>query len=574
MKKYATIIFLAIAALSAIAAEENKVTNAPGEKTVLDKASQKMPEHPLAPAEFRRPEGYKPVLYKHDLKQLKDLYSESVMEKARKEMSRVDAINAEGRWKPNGKSLDWHKCPEWFKDAKFGIFVDWGLWSLASWAPKRESGAMYPDWYELRIYSDFDNKSPYWGYRSYHVKNWGEDFQRDHFIPLFKAKKYDSEKLAKLFKDCGAKYVIPFTKHHSGFCLWPSSYTFRDTMDMGPKRDIVGELEKSCRKLDMKFGFYFSLSEWEYPIIDKDGNLANCSWNKIVPYSPAMEYKASGKVAVKDFVRDYIIPQAVEFIDKYSPDILWYDADWAEKASKLGGYDIAAYFYNVSKKPVAINDRYGLGEPDEIAGRFTKERPRKWLRTVRGDFYTDEFGDTSECINIENYHPWEACRGISQSYGNNWQDDETNVISEKEFITMFADIVARGGNLLLLINLDGQGAIPEIQRQRLEEIGDWLSSYGDAIYATRPLAPYTKGGVSYTQSKDGHTAYAIITNPSKEVFLEITPPKNAKVKTVNSKRILKWDYAEDGASERGIKVMLPENIAESELPVAISVEIK
>lgn len=103
-------------------------------------------------------------------------------------MRRIESVNKNGKWKPDGKSLDLHECPEWFKDAKFGIFVDWGFWSLASWAPKSRKGAMYPDWYELRMYSDFDSNSPFWGYRSYHVKNWGADFQRDHFIPLFQAK--------------------------------------------------------------------------------------------------------------------------------------------------------------------------------------------------------------------------------------------------------------------------------------------------------------------------------------------------------------------------------------------------
>ena len=555
-------------------AKTNSVTDAPGEKTASEELAEKMPEHPLAPLEYRRPGGYKPFLYKHNLRQISRLYSKELMDKARSEMERVDAVNSVGKWKPDGKSVDMHECPEWFKDAKLGIFVDWGLWSLSSWAPLRKSGAMYPDWYELRMYSNFNSKSMFWGYRSYHVKNWGEDFQRDHFIPLFRAKKFDSEKLTKLFKDCGAKYVVPFSKHHSGFCLWDSSYTFRDSVDMGPNRDIAGEFSDSCRRNGLKFGFYFSLSEWEYPIIGEDGKLYNCSWNKLIPYSEDMEYKASGKIAVKDFVREYTIPQAVEFIDKYSPDILWFDADWAEKASRIGSYDIVAYFYNVSKKPVAVNDRYGLGEPEEIEGKFSPERPRKWLRTVRGDFYTDEFGDTSECISVENYHPWEACRGISQSYGNNWQDGESNVLSEREFITMFADIVSRGGNLLLLINLDGQGGIPEIQRRRLEGIGRWLSKYGEAIYSTRPLSPYAKDGVFYTASKDGSTAYAIISDLKSEVFLRLLPPKNAELKNVHSKQISKWEYAEISGGEKGIKVFLDEDTLRSKLPVALSVKMK
>lgn len=552
---------------------DDTVTTAPGEITVAINP-QKIPNHPMAPAQYRKPTDYTPKLYKYNLKQISDIFSKDLIHKAQNQMRRIESVNKNGKWKPDGKSLDLHECPEWFKDAKFGIFVDWGLWSLASWAPKSRKGAMYPDWYELRMYSDFDSNSPFWGYRSYHVKNWGADFQRDHFIPLFQAKNFNPEKLVDLFKECGAKYVIPFSKHHSGFCLWPSSYTFRNSVEMGPKRDISGEIADSCRKNGLKFGFYFSLSEWEFPVLDKRGNLANCSWNKIIPYSADMEYKASGKIAVNDFVREYTIPQAVEFIDKYSPDILWYDADWSEKAAKLGSYEIAAYFYNVSEKPVAINDRYGLGEPEEIAGKFTKERPRQWLRTVRGDFYTDEYGDTSECINAENYHPWEACRGISQSYGNNWQDDENSVLSAKEFVALFADIVARGGNLLLLVNLDGQGSIPEIQMQRLKEIGKWLSLNGETIFATRPQAPYTKEGVSYTRSKDGSCAYAIISEPKSEIFLQLMPPKGAVLMLLESKSRVKWDYAKNIKGEPGIKVGLPKEAAASKLPVALSVKMK
>lgn len=565
--KYITILTSIFAFITSATA--TVVSDAPGE--VSNSSAQQMTELPTAPAEYSRPKDFKPELYKYNLKQLSEKYSDEMMARAQDVMRRVEETNANGKYKATAESIDSHKCPEWFKDAKFGIFIDWGLWSLASWAPKRVSGAMYPDWYELRMYSNFKKGSPFYRYRDYHVKNWGADFERDHFIPLFKAEQFDAKKLISIFKEAGAKYVVPFCKHHSGFCLWDSSWTFRDVMDMGPKRDITKEIVDACKKKDLKFGFYFSLAEWEYPILDDAGNMQSCVWVKPASYSPDMEYKASGKVAVKDYVRDYSIPQAVEFIDKYSPDILWYDADWAYKAKKFGSYDLSAYFYNVSKKPVAVNDRYGNGEPEEIKGKFTK-RPRYWLRTIRGDFFTDEFGDTSECIDINNYHPWEACRGISQSFGNNWQDDESNVITSKEFVVMFADMVARGGNLLFLINLDGQGAIPEVQMKRLQDIGKWLSKWGECIYATRPLSPFTKDGVSYTQSKDAKTGYAIIANPTEEVILPISVVEKSNIRAVNSKRILKWEYADDLMTS--VKVYLPSTMAGSELPVAIQFKIK
>lgn len=125
------------------------VTTAPGEITVAINP-QKIPNHPMAPAQYRKPTDYTPKLYKYNLKQISDIFSKDLIHKAQNKMRRIESVNKNGKWKPDGKSLDLHECPEWFKDAKFGIFVDWGLWSLASWAPKSRKGAMYPDWYELR----------------------------------------------------------------------------------------------------------------------------------------------------------------------------------------------------------------------------------------------------------------------------------------------------------------------------------------------------------------------------------------------------------------------------------------
>ncbi len=577
-KKYIALLSAMTLALGAVAAkpkQEVKELNAPGDISVLEKAAEKFPDHPIAPAKYRRPEGYTPHLYKLNLQQISDAYSADTMKRGRALYDKVAQINKEGKWNANAQSIDKHKCPEWFIDAKFGIFVDWGLWSLASWAPKREKHAMYPDWYEYRMYNNYDSKSPFWGYKSYHIKNWGEDFKRDHFIPLFKAEEFDAEKLCDVFKDCGAKYVVPFLKHHSGFCLWPSSFTLRDVGDMGPRRDIAGELVEACRKQDLKFGFYFSTHEWEYPMLDANGKIQKLHLMKISDYEDDLEHKCSGKIAVKDFIKEYSVPQAIEFIDKYNPDILWYDYDWSDYATNLGVYEMSAYFYNKNEgvKEVAVNDRYGRGQPEELVGKFTKERPRKWLRTVRGDFYTDEYGDTSECIDPSKYHPWEACRGISQSYGNNWQDDASNVITTKEFISMFADMVARGGNLLLLINLDGQGAIPEIQKTRLLEIGAWLKKYGEAIYATRIIAPFATKEVAYTRTKDAKTAFAIVKEPKKEIEIAIVPLKDSKVYDVYTKEKLSWKLKDKYDASKGIIVELSDDLAKSELPIALKLKI-
>jgi alpha-L-fucosidase len=494
--------------------------------TVSGNGQQDNVELPDAPEEYRRPEGYNPVQhrYKYSLNELKDLYSEKIMQRAEKEYNRVYGVNYEGKWKPTAASLVRHQAPEWFQDIKFGMFIDWGLWSVGGWDVKKEKGAMYPDWYEHRI--DYNPDA-----EKYHDKNWGADFERDDLIPLFKARKYQPGQLVDIAIDAGMKYIIPFCKHHSGFCLWPSSYTHRDVGDFLDK-DLIKPLVDNCKDKGLKFGFYFSTDEWEYPVIDTDGQIITRKWSGIYePYSPKLETWATGKIAVKDFAKDYIIPQAVEFIDNYDPDILWYDGEWDTPMELLGSYDISAYFYNRAegRKEVAVNDRYG-----KINGhRF---------RSSIGDVYTSEYGDMHD--NNRAAHVWEENRGISQSFGFNWQDTENNVISSKAFVDMFVNIVSRGGNLLLIVNLDKDGALPQVQEKRLKDIGKWLKVNGEGIYSTRVYSVISENNVRFTRSKDNKTVYAISLEwPGKQLELKsVEPAKDSKIYLLGYSEPLKWNY--------------------------------
>jgi alpha-L-fucosidase len=486
----------------------------------------------LAPIQNRKHENYQLSKYKYSLEELKNNFSKEMMQLAKKQYEKVQETNNKGKWKPTPESIDTHTAPDWFKDAKFGMFIDWGLWSVAGWAPKKEKGAMYPDWYELRLDTDS-------AFIKYHEKNWGKDFKRDDFIPLFTALEYDPEKLVKLAADAGMKYVVPFSKHHGGFCLWPSSFTQRDACDMGPQKDLIKPIVESCKKQGLKFGFYFSVEEWEYPLLDAKGNIKPRFWEiKNRPSLEELEKRAGGKVPVKDFAKDYIIPQAVEFIDQYDPDLIWYDGEWTTDVNELGTYEISSYFYNQAegRKEVAVNDRYGI-------------KDGKRLRFERGDFFTSEYHSLTD-EKKKSTHAWEECRGISQSFGYNWQDTEENVISSKAFIDMFVDIVARGGNLLLIVNLDGQGALPKTQENRLLDIGKWLKVNGEGIYATRSYLQQAEGSVSYTQSKDGQYLYAIIKEwPGSELLLKgVNPVKDSKINMLGVDMPLKWINTKDGIS--------------------------
>jgi alpha-L-fucosidase len=517
---------------------------------VLGNQNKSKDEIPTALAEYRRPDGYNPLehRFKYSLKELQVNFSEKLMLDAEKEYNRILNVNSKGKWKPSPASLDRHHAPEWFQDIKFGMFVDWGPWAVGGWAVKRdEKHPMYPDWYEHRLDHDINCEK-------YHDKNWGTDFERDDLLPLFQAKRYQPEKLVDLAQEAGMKYLIPFCKHCSGYCLWSSAYTFRDSGDMIGK-DLMEPLVKRCKEQGLKFGFYYCLQEWEYPIIGRNNELLyrhsfdqhGVSADNYSPYVPKLETWSMGKIPVRDYVRDYAIPLATEFIDKFDPDILWFDAEWDAAAEVQGSYDIAAYFYNNAegRKEVAVNDRYGFAHGKSVRG-------------FRGDFYTSEYGLFMPEDRKFGY-VWEENRGISQSFGFNWQDTDENVITAKQFIDMFVDVVSRGGNLLLIVNLDAQGALPDIQERRLKEIGKWLNVNGEGIYSTRAYSVPREGSVCYTRSKDNKTVYAIsLDHPGKELTLKsVQPAEGSNIYLLGSNEPLKWS-CKDGITT----IVMPASLAE------------
>lgn len=507
-----------------------------------EKESQK--DVPLAPKQFRRPENFQPWSYKYSLQELKDNFSEEVMQSAAQRWEVINKVNEEGKYKPTTESINSHPTPEWFEDAKFGMFIDWGLWSIAGWAPQPLSGELqrtYPDWYENNMYTSF---------KDYHEKNWGSDFKRDDFIPLFQARDYDPEKLVQIAEAAGMKYIVPFTKHCTGFSLWPSSFTQRDVGDMGPQKDLIKPLVESCKQKGIKFGFYLCQEEWEYPLLNEKNEIVNRLWGgETEPYTKELEKKCTGKIPVRNFGRDYLAPLATEFIDRYDPDILWFDAEWSTTPEKIPSWEMAAYFYNRAegRKEVAVNDRFAADSWKNIRGTI-------------GDFYTDESGDMiSELAGKE--HPWEECRGISTSYGFNWQDTDKNVISSKDFIHMFVDIVSKGGNLLLITNLDGQGALPDIQEKRLKDIGKWLKVNGEGIYSTRAYTTTSEGTIRYTRSKDNRKVYAIATEwPGKQLKLKsVTPRAGSEIHMLGVEKPLQWSYEKAGGVTT---ILLPDNLQE------------
>ena len=486
----------------------------------------------FAPNQPHRPANFKPVVYPSP-QEMKEKYSDETMKRADELMRQVAATNEQGKYKPTWESLDSHQAPEWFLDAKFGMFIDWGLYSVAAYSP---SG--YPDWYLNRMMYDT---------KEYHDKTWGADFRQDDFIQLFTGKDFNAEHLTDVARAAGMKYVIPFLKHHDGFCLWDSSITKRNSVELGPKRDIAREWADACRKRNLKFGFYYSIDDWAYPVIDPDGKVDIRLWHignpdDLVKDTAAWDRRfITGKIPVRDFYDQYINAAAVEFFDKYDPDIFWGDGDWGGDISKRKFRPVISYFLNhaAGRKEVVFNDRLGecrgasKGDPYKVGGKVPG--------VTQGDFFCGECSyDPNQSVDVD--YPWEQNSGLSHSFGYNWRETDKDVRSAGDLVTMLVDIVSDGGNLLLMCNLTPSGKLDPLMAARLKEVGDWLKVNGEGIYATRKWAQARQGALRFTRSKDSKYVYIFSTKwPGHSLAVKnLRPVEGSKITMLGVKDPLHW----------------------------------
>lgn len=350
------------------------------------------------------------------------------------------------KYKSNWESINSRPTPSWFEDIKFGIFIHWGVYSVPAWAPANEDigvYAKYAEWYWWRINEDSKAGKMF---RDYHNKMYGENFKYQDFAGDFKAQHWNPAQWADIVKRSGAKYVVLTSKHHEGFTLWPSAQSWNwNSVDVGPHRDICGDLSKAVKDAGLHMGFYYSLYEW---------------------YNPT--YKNN----LEKYVDEHMIPQLKDLVSTYKPDLLWTDGEWDHPSNKWKSTEFLTWLFNESpvKDNICINDRWGKETRGKLGGYFTTE-------------YGHVYGDVENINAVK--HPWEECRGIGTSFGYNQVEDVNNYLTSKACIDLLIEKVAGGGNLLLDIGPTADGRIPVIQQQRLLDIGAWLDINGEAIYGTR-----------------------------------------------------------------------------------------
>ena len=389
-------------------------------------------------------------------------------------LSSLIAENYDANW----KSLDKRPVPEWFLDAKFGIFVHWGVYSVPSWAPNTgDVYSKYAEWYWYRLNPEDKDGGLF---RKHHKETYGPNFKYQDFAGAFKAEMFDPSQWADIFYNSGAKYVVLTSKHHEGFALWPSAQSVNwNSVDIGPHRDICKELSDAVRQKGIRMGFYYSLYEWHHPLYHTD---------------------------IHRYVDEHMLPQLKDLVVKYKPDVVWADGEWEHPSRMWRSEEFLAWLYNESpvSETVVVNDRWG-----------------EETRSKHGSFYTTEYDlihddDSKDAVFT---HPWEECRGIAGSFGYNRNENLEDYSSTEELIHILTDKVSRGGNLLLNVGPTSDGRIPVIMQQRLAEIGAWLRVNGEAIYATRKWK-----GSSDNQEPDvrftrkGDDLYAIVTRWSGKPF--------------------------------------------------------
>ena len=343
---------------------------------------------------------------------------------------------ARAQVQPTWESLNQRGYPQWFQDAKLGIFIHWGLYSVPAYASKEG----YGEWFYRGLMQHVPERMRIMSYYADTTKPVFDQYKE--LTKYWHAELWNPGDWADLFKYAGAKYVVLVTKHHDGYCLWDSPQQPQwNSVVSGPKRNIVEELTTAVRDKGMRMGFYYSLPEWSNPrhiwMVDPDNEIG-------------------------DYVDNYMVPQFKELVSRYKPDLIFSDGDWNNTAEQLRSQELISWYYNTVGPDAIVNNRWGNG--------------------TKHGFLTPEY--SAGIANTE--VPWAECRGFGRSFGLNRNEDLDNYMTDQELIQHFVELVAHGGGLTLNVGPYADGTIPLIQQERLRALGKWLEINGEAIYGTRP----------------------------------------------------------------------------------------
>lgn len=375
-------------------------------------------------------------------------------------LQNIECVIERGPFFPDWDSLSAYEIPSWYKNAKFGIFIHWGVYSVPAFGTGSE-------WYPCNMYTrgtpDFQH----------HVSTYGphDKFGYKDFVPMFKAEKFDPEEWAALIKESGARYAVPVAEHHDGFQMYKTSISPWNSVDMGPRRDVLGDLKRALECQGIELGvsshraehWFFMGGGREFPSdIKGEFPIDHIYWPSVNYLDPSRHDLYGEPAPTAEFLDDWLL-RCCELIDNYHPRIFYFD--WWIQHSAFKPYlkKFAAYYFNRGHEwgfPVAINYKhdafmFGVGVPDIERGQFAESKPYFWQT------------DTAICRN-------------SWGYNHNGVYRPANGL-----VRDFIDIVSKNGALLLNIGPKSDGTIGEDDARVLRDIGRWLDVNGEAIYDTK-----------------------------------------------------------------------------------------
>ncbi len=375
------------------------------------------------------------------------------------------SITAQERFQPTWESLKIYQTPDWFRDAKFGIFIHWGVYSVPAFSS---------EWYPRLMYQ---KDSPEYKHQ---VETYGPEnkFGYKDFIPMFKAEKFNADDWVTLFKKAGAKYIVPVAEHHDGFAMYKTALSKWNAAEMGPKRDVLGELSEAVRKQGLIFGLSsHRIEHWWFMNGGRkfDSDVNDQKYADF--YGPARE---DNETMSPEYMNNWLM-RNIELTDKYKPQLFWFD--WWIEQPALDPYrkSFASYYYNK-----------GL----------------EWNKGVVVNYKNRAYPDGTAVLDMERgklagIHklPWQTDDAIGNK---SWGYAQGNTFKNAQYvIANLVDIVSKNGNLLLNIGPRPDGTITDEETQVLLGTGKWLDVNGEAIYGTRPWKVFGEGP---TESASGSFA--------------------------------------------------------------------
>ena len=456
---------------------------------------------------------------------------------------------ARNRFEPTWESLAQYRVPEWYRNAKLGIFIHWGVYAVPAFGN---------EWYPRNMYRrdqpEFEHHRKAWGPQS--------TFGYKDFIPLFKAGRWNPDAWAELFEQAGARYVVPVAEHHDGFPMYDCSFTDWNAVKRGPCRNIISELSTATRKRNLKFAVSSHRAfNWSYYTFEPDFDTVDPRHSGLYgpahPPTPLVSSQLGElrQTAPQEFLKGWLA-RTHELVDKFQPDLVYFD--WCFGAPEFEPYrrEFAAYYYN---------------------------RAAEWGTEPVINYKQDAFAEGTAVLDIERgklsgirEQHWQTDTSVSYKSWGYIENDEFKSVTT--LVHDLVDIVSKNGNLLLNVGPQADGTIPDEATQRLLGLGEWLRVNGEAIYDTRPWhtfgegetsvvttsfkeheqQPFTASDIRFTTKRN--TLYAICLGwPGREALIKslgsgspLSARQIAQIRLLGAQEPLMWSQ-----DRSGLRIQLP-----------------